>query len=173
MENERNCNNQAAQPIVQTLALSTEQANKGKSVAQPAKSKKDNQPSKQQLESSSKINDIDEKMEEISLYVKRMGKFIKRGNRAERSDRTRRSDNHDKAEKKKTYQSNDESDDDQPEKKEYQPKTSFDKSKLLCFYCSKPGHFKADCPKLAKYGDAKKDQKYTREQKKPGGFDLP
>ena len=40
----------------------------------------------------------------------------------QRTDRTRRSDNRDKTEKKKTYQSDDESDADQSEKKEYQPR---------------------------------------------------
>ena len=33
------------------------------------------------------------------------------------------------------------------------------------FYCAKPGHFKADCPQLAKYGDKTGDHKVRRQQR--------
>ena len=36
---------------------------------------------------------------------------------------------------------------------------------MLCFYCAKPGHFKAECPQLAKYGDKTGDHKVRRQQR--------
>ena len=129
-----------------SLALSAEQAKKPKAAP---KADKEIQPSKA-LESTSDISQLKERMEEMALFVKSVKRFMKKGNRGDRSDRPQGSGSKDRTDRRKSHQSDNE--EDQPDSK-VRSRNDYDKSKMLCFYCAKPGHFKADCPQLAKYGE--------------------
>ena len=141
-----------------SLALSAEQAKKLKVAP---KADKEIQPSKPQ-ESTSNISHLEERRKEMAMFIKSMKKFMKKGYRGDRSDRPQGSGSKDQTDRRKSHQSDDE--EDQPDSK-VRSRNDYDKSKLLCFYCAKPGHFKADCPQLAKYGDKGDDQKVKRQQR--------
>ena len=159
VENEKVLNSSSqAETGITELALAADQPKLTKSTkAAKAKESKAVKPS----QSSDKSADIDAKLEEMALVMKSMKRFMKKGYRAERSSRGQGSK--DQTDKGKKHQSDDE-ESDQPDKVKY--KADFDKSKLLCFHCAKPGHFKADCPQLAKYGGKNDDRKYQRQQRR-------
>ena len=85
IENERSFNPSQAEQVEGTsLALSAEQPKRPK--AETPKTDKEVQPSKSQ-ESTSGISHLEERMEEMALFVKSMKRFMKKGYKGERSDR--------------------------------------------------------------------------------------